>query len=73
MPVATVRIYKLFAFDVDVEETKDRLDAVNCAEAILKDVPILELFDKFDGQEIFDKSIDALVTHFDGKDEFEQE
>lgn len=73
MPNAVVRIYKTFAFDTFVEEAKDYSDAIDQAETILSEASLTEAFDRFDGQEVFDKDSDAEVTNFDGEDQFEND
>lgn len=73
MPDAVVRIYKSFAFDVNVDDAKDPSDAIKQAEATLDEVSLAEALDKFNGEEVLDKYSDAEVTHFDGQDMFEDE
>lgn len=73
MPEAVVRVYKLFAFDVPVEDVEDPYDAIPIAEELLNDFSLVEALDKFDGEEIFDNGQDSLVTTFDGKDLFDDD
>lgn len=73
MPEALVRVYKLFAFDVTVEDVEDPYDAIPIAEEILNSFSLTEALDKFDGEEIFDNGEESTITHFDGKDLFEEE
>ncbi|MBF6594020.1 MAG: hypothetical protein IVW51_06180 [Thermaceae bacterium] len=68
MPEALVRVYKLFAFDVPVEDVEDPYDAIPIAKEILNSFSLTEALDKFDGEEIFDNGEESTVTHFDGKD-----